>query len=253
MCACHPAVSYSFEPNGRWAAVCSATDVWRTYSFNRGRVELDAEAVTAQVRRRYRALFPGQPGRIFLDKSPAHTQRLAFLAELAPEARFIHIHRNGLEVATSALRWASVNHELVFGHVYNSWWGVDDAKWLALLASERSPDQAMIGAGLATNLQKAAYEWILSLEAVSRDRHLLGDRIIDVGYDQLIDEPDAVLKRVQGFLGLPPDEQWFSAAVALVNRSPARLKNYLQLPAPLAQRFNHIQSQYGYLGRAESI
>jgi hypothetical protein len=141
----------------------------------------------------------------------------------------------------------------VFGHVYNLWWGVDDAKWRALLASEPSKDPLTTGADLFTPLQRAAYEWVLSMEAVSRDRHALGDRLVDLEYAQLVREPETVLTAVQRFLGLADDEVWFRSAVALVRFSPPRSVTSLQLPEPLATRFNEIQTFYGYSGRAEAI
>ena len=63
----------------------------------------------------------GQGKRLVGDKTPAYVRRIPTLHALWPEARFVHIIRDGRDVCMSAINWRKADHAL--GRF--STWGVD--------------------------------------------------------------------------------------------------------------------------------
>ncbi len=99
----------------------------------------------------------------FVDHTPQNILYTGVLMRRFPGARFIHIIRDGRAVAASVL-------PLDFGP--------DDVITAARLWVD------MVGAGLAA-------------------AHMMPDRVLTVRYEDLTREPDAALRRVQSFCGLP--------------------------------------------------
>ena len=100
------------------------------------------------------------------------------LAILFPEARFVHIIRDGRNTALSALNWANENK--------------GPGKWS--LWKEDS---------LAT----CALWWRWQAGSGARDGYALGDRYYHrVKYEDLVAGPETSLKAIAGFLGIPDSE-----------------------------------------------
>jgi hypothetical protein len=101
------------------------------------------------------------------DKTPSYVQCIPLLAGLFPESRFVHIVRDGRDVALSIL-------ELGFG---------------------------------AETIEEAALEWMQRVRRGRRaGRHLGSDRYLEVRYESLVGEPEEALFRICEFLGLDFDQ-----------------------------------------------
>lgn len=124
---------------------------------------------------------------LLLNKSPFHTFRVPQLLELFPEARFVHLVRDGRAVAHSY-----ANHLLHKGKL---------REWPAELARRFESDPE----GLVVH---AAGVWSRSLcEVAACDRRLaLSARglLIELSYEELIAEPAATLVRLHRFLAVKP-------------------------------------------------
>lgn len=102
------------------------------------------------------------------DKTPGYVRRLPLLAEMFPEARFVHVVRDGRDVALS----------------------LEQVGW----ARRQAPD------GLAT----FAGFWRTNLELGFAAGQALGPRRYrELRYEELLDDPERVLRDVCDFLGLP--------------------------------------------------
>lgn len=115
-----------------------------------------------------RALFAtyaaGRRKPLYADKTPGYVRALPRLARLFPEARFVHIVRDGRDVALSLreMEWAS-------------------------------PDLATL-----------ARVWRINVEYGRRAGERLGpERYLEVRYEELVDRPETTLRTVCAFLGLP--------------------------------------------------
>jgi len=102
------------------------------------------------------------------DKTPIYVNWIPQLAELFPTARFVHVIRDGRDVALS---YQSVP------------WGPDDV-W------------------------GSAFKWRRDVGAGRRDGPALGhDRYLEIRYETLVDEPRSVLERLCAFASLEFDER----------------------------------------------
>lgn len=103
--AAHPDVRYLFEPYHSWAAIDPRTDMLQLYVESDGRCLMDAADVNENIRTRFRRVIReanADPGvKLVMEKTPINALRLGYLMELAPDAKFIHIVRDGVDVARS--------------------------------------------------------------------------------------------------------------------------------------------------------
>jgi hypothetical protein len=117
------------------------------------------------------------------DKTPAYVQHIRVLAEIFPEARFVHLIRDGRDVAMS----------------------LTEVKW--------GP----------TDVLEAALQW---RERVQRGRQagaeLGAHRYLEVRYERLVAEPEAVLRETSEFVELSFDEVMLRHSETAGDRVPGR-------------------------------
>lgn len=165
--------------------------------FRRPCRDLTAADVTERNRERVRTALQSIPTetRPQLSLKLTGWPRIGFLAEIFPEAKFVHVIRDGRSVANSflAVPW------------WLGWQGPENWRWGALSAEHREEwerfDRSFVAlAGIQWKIYLAAYE-----DAVSR----LGDgRFLEVRYEDLCSDSDRTFSRVLDFCGLE-DEPTF--------------------------------------------
>lgn len=88
-----------------------------------------------------RALKPGH--RLIIEKSPSHLERMGLIRRVFPRARFIHVIRDGRDVAASAASaarsWAPLWKKMPLGRSYSSC----AAAWAKTVAKGRVAGQAL--------------------------------------------------------------------------------------------------------------
>jgi hypothetical protein len=117
------------------------------------------------------------------DKTPAYVQHIRVLADIFPEARFVHLIRDGRNVALSL---AEVN------------WGPSDVLDAALQWRERVLRGRQAGAEVGAH------------------------RYLEVRYERLVDEPEPILREVSGFVDLTFDEAMLRHSETAAERIPGR-------------------------------
>lgn len=134
--------------------------------------------------------------------------RTTFLAELFPEARFVHLVRDGRAVAASLLR-------VIWWH---GWRG--PANWrFGPLPDEYEREWALHRNSFPA---LAAIEWKLVLDALDKSRDCLAPgRLIEIRYEDLCAEPEAVLSRVLAHCGL----EWSDRLASALRRDPLVNRN----------------------------
>jgi Sulfotransferase family len=216
----HPAVVYLNERRDIWLSSYPEADIWRPDAASRGgKLVMTAADVRPAATRRMRRLFRLELLRrkrsTIVDKMPINNFRLPFLAEMFPAARYLHIHRNGLEVARSVARLCDEG----------GWFAENTYKWKLL--SEHAlgdADTAELPDRCQSYAEKGLVEWRLSTEAVADfARTIDPDRITELSYAELVDQPAATLCRVLGFLGLPYDPPTIAFAEKIVGRKSTQL------------------------------
>lgn len=109
------------------------------------------------------------------EKTPDNCRKMPLLHGLFPDARFVHIIRDGRNTALSALNWATETK----GPGKWSLWGEDPVGTCALW-------------------------WRWQAGIGHRDGQLLADnRFYQVKYEDLVDEPERELRAIAGFLDIP--------------------------------------------------
>ena len=125
----------------------------------------------------------GRP--VFVNKSPFHTFRVRQVLELFPEARFVHVVRDGRAVVLSYAR-----HLLARGKL-REW----PAEWRQRV--ERSPEPLY---------ELLAHLWCESLcevDGAARDLGLAADgKMLRLRYEDLAEDPDGTVSGLDSFLGL---------------------------------------------------
>ena len=124
----HPDVAYWGEPNHIWrlGTLYRKTDV-------RSGADATPERID-RIRRHFREYLDQSDGQILLEKSPANCLRIPFIRRVFPEAVFIHLIRDGRDVAISARKEWRGGKKVVDSDDLNSWQRV--ANWGSTLLHE---------------------------------------------------------------------------------------------------------------------
>ncbi len=255
----HPDVCYLFEPYHLWAAVLPETDATNLYERVEGRMILDGDCVDDAVRLRFRRAIASaarRAGRTHLiEKTPHNALRIGFLEALSPEPRYVHIMRDGVAVARSIARVAGDNtYGIATRPALNQWWGEHDIKWRTLCADARRRGYFVdeIDA-LDTDLQRGAFEWLVTMLEIERHRARIADRLFEIRYDDLRKDPRKTLAHLAGFVGFTPTIAWLDTVKVMIGSPRTHPPDSLELPPAIARAFNACQERLGFAGRARPI
>jgi hypothetical protein len=129
--------------------------------------------------------------RFVIEKSPWHLSDLDVIAEVLPEARFVHVIRDGRDVAVSMV--AARGSWSRFG---------------------RSTPAAVV--------REAAGLWADAMRRGDEREMLLGDRLVEVRFEELKADPRAACRRIFAHCGMPSDEELVATVVQATEfgRSP---------------------------------
>ncbi|MFY9260094.1 MAG: sulfotransferase [Gallionella sp.] len=131
-------------------------------------------------------------------KDPRNTITLPIWLRLFPEAKVLHIHRNGIDVAASLqVRAQRELSEAIAVHerLKRMWRYKFGIKRYGFVESSR-----------VLNLENAFSLWEEYLEYAYQYDEILGDRILHVCYEVLLEEPLSSLSEICKFCEMPSDE-----------------------------------------------
>jgi hypothetical protein len=256
----HPEVCYLREPYHRWAAIDPTLDVTNLHVRTPPRLWWDASDATDRIRARFARLILGErertSQRVLIEKTPHNIYRIGLLEALtAGRARYVHIVRDGIDVARSIDRLAANQPYKMAGRAdYNQWWGANDLKWRRLAAE--GPGRGHFTdehvTQLTTHAQRGAYEWLTSLSEADRWRPVLTDRLLEITYPELTADPTGTLNRIAAHVGASAPQSWLDAVVPMVSSERRNEGAPLPLPDAMARAFDTFQERYGFPGRAET-
>lgn len=123
----------------------------------------------------------------FLSKTPRNALRLRFLHALFPNARIIHLIRDGRAVARSILKRRQTDHGRL-----DEWWGVRPPGWDSMLTDPP--------------LKQAAWTWKQCLQQVRADSSVFrDDQFFELHYESFATDPEHHLRRLFSFVDLDPE------------------------------------------------
>ena len=134
-----------------------------------------------------------------LEKTPKNALRIPFIRKIFPDAKFIFLHREPYaNVASIIEAWLSGRWM-----TYRSLPG-RNAPWSLLLP----PDWPAVHQGSLPSI--AAFQWRSANEHIINDlMKVAEDRVMPVGYEELIADPAGVVARIFSFAGLTlPEKLW---------------------------------------------
>ena len=254
----HADVKYFFEPYHLWATIDPTIDVLNRHHVGPCKFLLDQQHVDAEAKRRFNRLFIDPTHRtgtgLMLEKTPFNAMRIGYLEGLTSGTKFLHLVRDGIDVSRSIDRLSNDKTFRIVGMPeLNRWWGRDGCKWKALSAEGIAAGYYPEEVPLLKNYDvMGAYEWLVTLEEIDRWRSRLGDRLMEMTYDQLTADPRASLKKICEFLGLPMSGRWFESSVSKIDKPRRNEGGSLILPPKMCEAFNWMQARYGFAGRAVS-
>jgi hypothetical protein len=158
------------------------------------------------IRQVFRLCARSQGKARYGNKSPVHVRGMPGLARLFPEARFVHIIRDGRNVARSYL-------EVDFG---------------------------------PKTIEGAALRWRRHVSTGRRDGARLGPaRYMEVRYEQILEDPEATIRRLCLFLDVPFDERTLRYSERtedmFVGKKPPKHHRNLALPPTKGLRDWHTE------------
>ncbi|MDX2225942.1 MAG: glycosyltransferase [Verrucomicrobiae bacterium] len=255
----HQEVHYLFEPYHLWAALDGRTDVLGLYRDGPSRLILEEGDVLPGLTGRFAALFKKKAFlngcRLVIEKTPQNAMRIGYINGLDPKSKFIHIARDGVEVARSIHEIASHNSYRIEGMPdLNQWWGMLFRKIDVLMCDGAKEgvhaDEVPL---LGDYMQLGAYEWIVSMKVIESWRFRLGDRLREIYYADFTHAPVRCLEDLSQFLNITVDESWTRRMSAKVRPARERGGQELTLPPGMCSTFNRYQEQFGFKNRAVPI
>lgn len=246
----HPEITYLFEPYHLWANIDIRTDVLNLFHLGTARLLMDSCDYTDKAKQRFKYLLQTKAPKkkLIIEKTPLNALRIGYLEVLSPNSKYIHIVRDGLDVASSIDKLATNNTYKIFGKPdLNQWWGVNYSKW-EILADEGKKagyygDEIVY---LKDNLSKGAYEWLVTLKEMDKWRNIIGDRLLEITYNQFTNEPENTLKEICIFLELDYPLSWLNKVVKEVRKSSIKKQKEIFLPKKMCDDFNFYQTKYGF-------
>ncbi len=253
----HPEVGFLNEPKALWFSANPNDDIIGSYSNSRADYIMDASKATPEIGRKVKALYSSFLQRSgstrIVDKFPEMIFRIEYLNALFTDAKYIFLYRNPWETIASTAIWSSKRGNTGKGE---NWWGVNDRKWKLLLEQVVPGDELLAPhhttiSAFTTQPDKAAVEWILTMNFGMKMQSLYPDKIMGVKYEQLCSQPGKVLRQICEFTGLSQDLKFISFGEDVIKHAP--FKSEPQIHPVLHDIINEISEKLGYNVQSPSM
>jgi hypothetical protein len=241
----HRSICLLNEPRHLWRAINRDTDIWYDDIWydgvnEGGKLSLgasdvqDGESMRANRMFYLRQIVSRQP--LLVEKLPINSFRIAYLRQLFPKCRIIHLLRHGLEVAHSIARTGP------------RWYGANDSrKWRALTkyGLQHGLSVAFLK-NCKSSVERGLVEWTLSVEAVHAAREEISeDCFLEIRYDEWLDEATTTCRAVEQFLQLDRDAAMEVFANFVLHRNSARADELI-MPEQVCSRTTNLLTRLGF-------
>ena len=226
----HREVGYLNEPKAIWHLIHPHEDIIGNYSQADAKYRLTAEEATNEMRQRavqmFGAYLTTTRSQRLVDKYPELIFRVDFVRSLFPDARFIFLVRNGWDTCHSIATWSKRLGVQINGEKHD-WWGVNDRKWRLLVEQLVKTDLMFSKIAdevkhFERHLDRAAVEWILTMQEGLRLMQASSDCIQLTRFEDLTLEPDKTVAALCDFCELSADNKFSAYARQTLHPVPAR-------------------------------
>lgn len=157
------------------------------------------------LRRTFSAILRYTGGTVLLSKRTANNRRIGFLQSIFPEAKFVHLVRDGRGVAYSLL---GVN-----------WWADHILFWSGMTPSE------MLAQG-EDAIDLAARNWVEEMRYIEQGlAGVAANKVCELRYEDFLAQPHAQLDSLLRFMGVEPSaDKRYRASVDALMLKPEKVK-----------------------------
>jgi len=196
----HPKIKFLNDRRNLWHKAYPEFDVW-SGNYSNPKMFANENDNDSRKTELLRNLFFKQQvlgkSEILLEKLPINNICLKFLQKSFPDAKFIYLHRNGLEVSRSIEKKTNEG----------KWFGKNDSRFKLLLKFAKNKN-ANLEQFISSNLHKGMFEWRLSIdESDSFFKNLESDKFTHLSYQDFIQNTSGSIKNIFDFLGLEYSEE----------------------------------------------
>ena len=172
---------------------------------------------------------------IFIEKTPSNVFRIEFINEIFPNAKYVHIIRDGRDVSLSAeKKWTSTpdrsallrrltSNEIPLSEI--AYYGIDFFR--DVIGRIFLPKKGFIWGphfqGIRefrrshTIIETCAQQWLSSVEhSLNEFNNIDSSRIFEIRYEKLIQQPDSVLSELSDFIGLKDSDPILNYAYNII-------------------------------------
>lgn len=177
----------------------------------------------APLREHYRAIFDwltrGHDKERWIERSGTSIDFLGELRDFFPDARFVHIHRDGREAALSMREYAALRVAVA---VMNGLAGEIEYTHDGLTALEREkPERIDELLAARPPIELYGKYWSDQIQRGYAAREAFDQEVVlDVRFEDLVTRPAEILGQISEFLALPPDPGWIERAAELSRGLP---------------------------------
>ena len=211
----HSKVKYLNERRDLWHRSYPEFDIWNKNTQNSKLYADEKDVILKQNNLLHHLLFREQVSgnaKILLEKLPINNFRLKFLKKSFPNARYIYLTRNGLEVSKSIGK--KIQKE--------NWFMGEKYK---LLKKYNSDNNIIFNIKINSNQQKGMQEWKLSIDQSHRFfKKINRDSFMHLSYQDFIDSPSERIKDIFDFLKLDYTENWINEISKNIKRKNPKIK-----------------------------
>ncbi|MFP4445255.1 MAG: DUF2304 family protein [Desulfosudaceae bacterium] len=251
---CHEKITEFYEPYFLWEHFFRVddNDVW-------DRRDLTPRAATV-IQREFATFARRCDKHLVLDKLPTHSFNIPLIQQIFPEARWIHILRDGRDVTLSIhkewekrkqmvenkdfvslyhtakamldrqpfwrYKFMAVTHELTKSFSLNPYRYLNKSRWKGQAGWGPRFEGWQDYLQSHTALEFNAMQWVKTVEAVQAHWAQIPEKNkIEVRYEDLLSDPVAVISSIIDFLGYRPQEGFFEKIPELITDNVEKWKD----------------------------
>ena len=211
----HPDIKYLNERRDLWHRAYPEFDIWNKNTQNPKLYTDEKDVISKKNNLLHHLFFREQVlenSTILLEKLPINNFRLNFLKKSFPNAKYIYLTRNGLEVSKSIEKRIQKQN----------WFGGEKYE---LLKKYSSDNNILFKTKNNSDKEKGMWEWKLSIE---ESNQFFGkenkDNFIHLSYQDFIDSPSERVKDIFDFLKLDYTENWINEISKNIKRKNPETK-----------------------------
>lgn len=251
----HDMTIYAYEPYYLWSALDNRLDILNLFNEIEPSLIFKKDdylvAHKEEFQRYLKHLLRKHKQKTFIEKTPMNALRISWINQLVPNAKFIHVLRDGVNVCHSIAKLAHLNIYRMAGKPYlNQWWGNNNSKWHALKNNGTKAGYFCEEVNLLSNsdVAKASYEWLVTLMEVEKNAGALGDRLYTVTYPQLIYKTRETMIGILNYLGIEYTSDWLEKSVNFIKKPTiSQRADSFSLPYSMSLKFNYYQEKHGFI------